>query len=80
MRQGHREKVSVTIDPSLYDAIDRHARRTKVPKSKVIEDAIRLWQRSQAAALAREGYQATAGEDLTDAEAYLAALDEIEGG
>jgi metal-responsive CopG/Arc/MetJ family transcriptional regulator len=79
VRQGRREKVSVTIDPSLYDAIDRHARRTRVSKSKVIEDAIRLWQRSQVAMLAREGYQATAGEDLADAEAYLAALDEIEG-
>ena len=80
MRQGRREKVSVTIDPGLYDAIDRHARRTRVPKSKVIEEEIRLWQRSLALALAREGYQATAGEDLADAEAYLAALDEIEGG
>lgn len=79
MRQGRREKVSVTIDPALYQAIDRHARRTRVPRSKVIEDAIRLWQRSQTAALAREGYQATAGDDLADAEAYLAALDEIEG-
>jgi len=79
MRQGRREKVSVTIDPGLYEAIDRHARRSRVPKSKVIEDAIRLWQRSQAARLAREGYQATAGEDLADADAYLAALDEIEG-
>jgi len=80
VRQGRREKVSVTIDPTLYDAIDRLARRAKVPKSRVIEEAIRLWQRSHAAALAREGYQATAGEDLADAEAYLAALDEIEGG
>ena len=80
MRQGRREKVSVTIDPSLYEAIDRHARRTRVPKSKVIEDAIRLWQRSQAATLAREGYQTTGAEDLADAEAYLTALDEIEGG
>jgi predicted transcriptional regulator len=78
MRQGRREKISVTIDPALYEAVDRHARRTRVPKSKVIEDAIRLWQRNQAVALAREGYQATAREDLADAEAYLAALDEIE--
>ena len=79
MRQGRREKISVTIDPGLHDAVAGHARRTKVPKSKVIEDATRLWQRSQAAALAREGYRATAGEDLADAEAYLAALAELEG-
>ena len=79
MRHWRREKVSVTIDPGLHDAIERHARRTKVPKSKVIEDAIHLWQRDQAGALAREGYQATARESLADAEAYLVALDEIEG-
>ena len=79
MRQGRREKISVTIDPALHDAIARHARRTRVAKSVVIEEAIRLWERSQVVALAREGYQATAGEDLADAEAYLAALDEIEG-
>ena len=78
MRQGCREKISVTLDPVLHDAIDRHARRMKLPKSKVIEDAIRLWQRSQSGTLAREGYQVTAAAGLADAEAYLAALDEIE--
>jgi hypothetical protein len=35
MRQGRREKISVTIDPGLHDAIDRHARLARVPKSKV---------------------------------------------
>ena len=57
MKHGRREELSVTVDPRLYDVIERHAARV--------------------AALAREGYQRTAREDLDDAEAYLAALDEI---
>ena len=77
MRQGHREKLSVTVDPCVYDAIEQHAARTKLPKSKIVEEAIRVWERTRLAALAREGYQNTAPEDLADAEAYLAVLDEI---
>ena len=72
MKQGHREKLSVTIEPSLYRAIERHARESRRPKSKIIEEAVRLWERSRLAALAREGYQRTRDEDLADAEAYLA--------
>jgi len=77
MRQGHREKLSVTVDPRLYEMIDRHAARTRRSKSKIVEEAIRVWERTQLAARAREGYQNTAPEDVADAEAYLAALDEI---
>lgn len=77
MRQGHREKLSVTVDPHLFDVIARHAERTKLPKSKIVEEAIRVWERTQLATLAREGYQNTAPEDRADAEAYLGALDEL---
>jgi len=74
MRQGRREKLSVTVDPQLYRAIERHAEDSSVPKSRVIEEAIRLWERSRLAALAREGYEKMAKEDVRDAEAYLSAL------
>lgn len=69
----------MTVDPHLYDVIERHAVRAKLPKSKIVEEAIRVWERTQLATLAREGYQNTAPEDLADAEAYLEALDEIGG-
>jgi len=75
MRQGRREKLSVTVDPQLYRAIERHAEDSSVPKSRVIEEAIRLWERSRLAALAREGYEKMAKEDVRDAEAYLSALE-----
>ena len=65
------------MDPRLYDVIEQHASRTKLSKSKIIEEAIRLWERTQLAVLAREGYQGMAADDLADAEAYLAVLDEL---
>lgn len=73
----HREKLSVTIDPFLCRVIKRHAKRTKAPKSKVVEEAIRVWARTRLAALAREGYRKMATENLQDAEAYLSVLDEL---
>ena len=77
MRQGNREKLSVTIEPGLFRAVARHARKAGVPRSRVVEDAIRFWELGRLAALAREGYQEMATEDVTDAEAYLAALADL---
>ncbi len=57
MKQGNREKLSVTVDPRICEVVERYAERAKVTKSKVVEEAIRLWERSRQAALAREGYQ-----------------------
>ncbi|MEK7879893.1 MAG: hypothetical protein AAB285_08525 [candidate division NC10 bacterium] len=75
MKQRRREKLSVTLAP--YRVVGRHAACAKVPKSKVVEDANRVWERSRLRALAREGYQKTADEDFADAEAYLSVLDDI---
>ena len=79
MKQGNREKLSVTVDPHVYRVIERYAERARISKSRIVEDAIRLWERSQLAALAREGYQKMSDEDRADAQAYLAVLDEFEG-
>jgi hypothetical protein len=38
MRRGRREKLSVTVDPHLYAVVERHAERTKLPRSKIIEE------------------------------------------
>ena len=77
MRQGNREKLSVTVDPHVYQVIERHAARAKISKSRVVEQAIVLWERNRLALLAREGYQKMSDEDRGDAETYLAVLDEI---
>jgi hypothetical protein len=77
MRQGNREKLSVSIDRRVHATVVRYASRAKIPKSRVIEEAVRVWDRSRQAALAREGYRKMSDEDLADAEAYLAVLDEL---
>ncbi len=77
MKQGNREKLSVTVDPRICAVVERYAERAKVTKSKVVEEAIRLWERSRQAALAREGYQQMAKEDVADADAYRPVLGEI---
>ena len=79
MRRGYRAKLSVTVDPNLYETITQHAEKTKVSKSRVVEEAIRVWEKNRMALLAKEGYQKMAHEDVLDAEAYLSATSEILG-
>ncbi len=64
MARGYRAKLSVTVDPNLYQTIIRHAEKAKASKTRL-------------ARLAKEGYQKMACEDTTDAEAYLSAMSEI---
>ncbi len=75
----HRTKMSVTVDPHLYRAVTRHAVGAKVSKSRIIEEALRLWEKHQLVLLATEGYQKMADEDDREAEAYASVLSDIEG-
>jgi hypothetical protein len=78
MARENRAKLSVTVDPTLYQTISDHAAKRKVSKSRLIEEALRLWEKNRLALLAKEGYQKMAREDLEDAEAYLPVLNELE--
>lgn len=77
MTRGYRAKLSVTVDPNLYQTITQHAQKAKVSKSRIVEEAIRVWEKNRMALLAKEGYQKMAREDVADAEAYLPATSEI---
>lgn len=77
MTRGYRVKLSVTVDPNLYQTITQHAEKAKVSKSRIVEEAIRVWEKNRMALLAKEGYQKMAHEDVADAEAYLPAASEI---
>jgi len=77
MGRENRAKLSVTVDPNLYQVVTRHAERAKVSKSRVIEEAIRLWEKNRLALLAKEGYQKMGHEDVREAEAYLPALSDL---
>ena len=77
MARGYRAKLSVTVDPNLYQTITRHAEKANVSKSRIVEEAIRVWEKNRLALLAKEGYQKMADEDAADAEVYLPAMSEI---
>ncbi|MBI4481568.1 MAG: ribbon-helix-helix protein, CopG family [Acidobacteria bacterium] len=77
MGREHRAKLSVTVDPDLYQTVAQYAARARVSKSRVVEEAIRLWERNRLALLAKEGYQKMAAEDVQDAEAYLPVLSDL---
>lgn len=78
IEKGNKSKLSVTVEPSLARAVERQARRLRVPKSRIVADAIRLWESHRRAALAREGYMAMATEDRDDAVAYVHAVEDVE--
>ena len=71
MKRTRRTKLSITVESALYEAIASHAQQAGVAKSRLVDDALRLWQKRRLALLAREGYQRMAQEDEQDAEAYL---------
>lgn len=77
MKGQGRAKLSVTLDPQVYQTILRHADEKKVAKSRLVEEAVRLWEKNRLARLAKDGYQKLAGEDLRDAEAYWGVLEEL---
>ena len=78
MTRARRAKLSITVDPVVHQAISRHAERAKISKSRLVEDALRLWEKNRLALLAKEGYQRMVEEDERDAEAYQPVLGEFE--
>src|SRR3972149_6607871 len=51
MAREYRAKLSVTVDPNLYQTITRHAEKAKVSKSRIVEEAIRVWEKNRLALL-----------------------------
>jgi len=67
-KMGTKSKLSVTVDREVLDAVDRACRRFHVAKSRVAEEALRLWLKTRTEKLMAEGYEAMAAEDKEFAE------------
>ncbi len=78
MKRTRRTKLSITVESALYEAIAGHAQQTGVAKSRLVDDALRLWQKRRLALLARKGYQRMAQENEEDAKAYVPVQVELE--
>lgn len=72
-----KERLSVTIDSDLVSKIKRISAEEKVPQSKIIGEAIRLWEKRRIESLMRRGYQESSDEDLYLAEFDLEAGNEV---
>lgn len=69
-------KVTLSIDAELDEKLAEIVRKRKVPKSRLVEEAIRVWQRKLLEEELREGYQAMAGDDERTSEEFLPAVSE----
>ncbi len=66
-------KVTVSVDEALIREIGRASRKTRRPRSQLVEEALRLWRRTQLERALKEGYEAMAKEDRATAERRLKA-------
>ena len=59
MRAAVKEKVTVSLDPELVNAVDQEVRAHHVDsRSAVVEDALRLWQVEQRRRAIEQGTEA----------------------
>jgi len=72
-----KERLSVTIDSDLASKIKKISTEEDIPQSKIIGEAIRLWEKGRIESLMRRGYLDSSGEDLYLAEADLEAGNEV---
>ncbi|RLB54802.1 MAG: CopG family transcriptional regulator [Deltaproteobacteria bacterium] len=71
-----RTKVTVSIDSSLDRLLREQAARTRTSVSRVVEEALRLWQRRRLEQDLERGYRELAGQAPSDAEDFLPAVRE----
>jgi metal-responsive CopG/Arc/MetJ family transcriptional regulator len=65
-------KLTVSLDEALVRELESDSRRTRKPRSQLVEEAIRHWHRSRLEQELKEGYQAMAAEDRATARRNLA--------
>ena len=70
-------KLTVSLDQDLVETLDEISRQSKKPRSRVVQEALRLWRRKHVHDKLAEGYRAMADEDRETAERHLPAFKEI---
>lgn len=70
-------KVTITVDKSVVEEIDRLSKEQRESRSHLIEEAIKTWRQKQLEKELIDGYLAMAKEDLETAEANLKAGMEV---
>ena len=72
-----KERISITIDSDLFAKIEKVAKEEKKPRSKIIMEALKIWEQKRIEYLMRRGYVEGTKEDLELAEFDLEAGNEV---
>ena len=71
-----KQRLSITIDSDLFTRVRKISEEEKIPRSKIIVEALKLWEQRRIENLTRKGYLESAREDLDLAEFDLEAGNE----
>jgi metal-responsive CopG/Arc/MetJ family transcriptional regulator len=74
---GRKVKLTLSLDEDVVDTLDSVSKQSKQPRSRVVQDAIQLWQRRRLQQELADGYRSMNKEDQETAEQRLAAFREI---
>ena len=66
-------KVTISVDAELLRELGQVSRERHQPRSRLVEEALRLWRRQEVERALRDGYVAMAEEDRATAERNLRA-------
>lgn len=72
-----KERLSITIDSDLFTKIKKISNKENIPRSKIIREALKLWEHKRTENLMRKGYLESAKEDIDLAELDLEAGNEV---
>ena len=72
-------KITISLDSEIVGTLGRVSRKTGTPRSRLVGEALRLWQRVQLEEALKEGYRAMAKADRAVAERHLSAAREVLG-
>ena len=72
-----KQKLSLTIDKDIYDALEEASRVHGLPKSQLAQKALELLFKKETDALMAKGYEDMANEDETFADVAFDAQREI---
>ena len=74
---GRKVKLTLSLDQAVVDTLDTVSKQSKQPRSRVVQEAIRLWQRRQLQQKLADGYRSMSNENRETAEQNLLAFREI---
>ena len=70
-------KITISLAPEIVGTLGRVSRETGTPRSRLVGEALRLWQRVQLEEALKEGYRAMAKADRAAADRHLSAGGEV---